>query len=517
MLTGDLLTQSRDWISNRKQDIDQGILEYLELSLQYEERKRLIEASTKIELIFEADASRLANRTHEAKHSGFLKLKYLRSEIFRRKADDGLWKLHLASLTYDPDSVRHILPRLESCAPEELAPICTFVAPIYDDLIATGELSTTEPRMNDDVFIRRVAACVLMSKRAHEVEFDAERVARILANENPLMVRDFVMAMRTARDRLFPPLLCTVQDTEEVAAVRDTAALLILDLFDDNAEKIAMVLGSASIQVFNVALGRLVGEERRSKDLIFALKIKLQETYQQNGFNGNLPLSQSAARMAATLARLGYLGHANKVLRLDECTDLKSQYSIQLKRIKVDQHEIAEAFFAEQTPQCIYWLGIAIGEFELADFEDLTKQRLLKCIEERYEHHNSAGAHGICGWLLDRFDCQRRRLEIDKRTASSSLDSDREWINLKTPVGLQRFIVVEPGEYIRGSPEDENGFAPYEGPQKLTIVKNKPAVAARGVTVGEFREFCNSGENFNMPLNITPFSPDDAHPIISLT
>lgn len=517
LLAGDLLKQGKAWIHNRKTDIDRSILEYVELSIQNDEHKRVIEAAAKIELILEADASRLADRIHEAKYLGFLEPKYLRSEISKRKTDTEIWKLQLASLTYDPGAVRHILPRLDACEPSELVPICTFLKPIYEELIATGGLSTTDPKTRDDVFLRRVAACLLMSPTTEEVEFNADRVAYILAHENPLMVRDFVLAMRSARARLFDPLLRIIEDMKEVAAVRDTAALLILDFFEDSAEEIAAVLGSASIQVYNVALGRLFDESRRASELVSALKLKLQDACNQNGFDGNFQLSQSAARMSATLARLGQIDEANKVLRLSGCTDVKSQYCAQLKRIKVDQHEIVESFVAEQDSESIYWLGIAIGEFELSDFEGMTKRSLLNCLEERYEHHQSAGVHGICGWLMDHFGCVRKRIDIDKRTISSHLDADRQWINLQTPVGVQRFVLIEGGEYIRGSHETEDGFASYEGPQQLTTVKNKLAVATLGVTVGDFRKFCDTETNFKMPLNIAPFSPDDDHPIISIT
>ncbi len=162
-----------------------------------------------------------------------------------------------------------------------------------------------------------------------------------------------------------------------------------------------------------------------------------------------------------------------------------------------------------------YGLLLALGEFQ----EQLTvnDSEIVDQLARWYEHDPSSAIHSAIGWLLRHLGEEALTTELDKKISVTEVpnltDIEKEWfvLNLnpetheKTASIYLTFVVFQPGEFVIGSPQSEQGRNARNEEQTLVRINDPFAVCDREVTNGQWKK-----------LGGTPVSGDAAMPVIGV-
>jgi len=242
LLSGRLLSEAEALLSERRTDIERVVNQYLVASMEANEQKKQIRASSKLDVILNAEPSRLIEKIEDARSTGYLSPTFLEQKFAEAENDANIWKLRLAALTEGGDHLAAVLKKLDNCLHDELFSICFFLQKNSTDSLGKLCLQLKNEEMNDEIFIRRAAALAYVSQDTNRLSNYSKRCSSILSKENPLLVREFIQVFKPVRSVLYDHLIEIVSSPRETMPVRDTAALAILELFDKDVEKLAPLL-----------------------------------------------------------------------------------------------------------------------------------------------------------------------------------------------------------------------------------------------------------------------------------
>jgi len=124
-------------------------------------------------------------------------------------------------------------------------------------------------------------------------------------------------------------------------------------------------------------------------------------------------------------------------------------------------------------------LLLALGEFDQDRLPPAEREALGPRFLELYRDDPDARIHGAVGWLLRQWGQEKEVEKIDQGLATGKVKGQRQWyVNGQR----QTFAIAPPGEFETDSPTEQG--------KRLTVrVKHRFALAAREVTVAEFRSF----------------------------
>jgi formylglycine-generating enzyme required for sulfatase activity len=353
----------------------------------------------------------------------------------------------LALAAVDQGQVEYLSWRLLLAGPAEVVVIRDTLFP-YRDALSEQLWGVLEDR-NGDPDQRLRAACVLACFAPDDPRWDkvGGEVAAKLVTENALVLGQWVDALRPVRRVLLPPLATFLEDDKRGAEHRRTIAgfygtyaadspgafaplekRLAEESAPDAADdaKLALARRQANIGVALVFMGR--------GDKVWPL----------------LRHSPDPTRRSYIIDRLGPGGVAPRVLidRLDGQTELSVRRALLL----------------------------ALGEYDPERLLPAERDRLVGRLAALYRDAPDPGIHGAAGWLLRRWGQQGKVENIDRTLATRKPEGDRQWyVNGQG----QTFVIVPRGEFDMG-----------DGPgRKRVRVDHRFALAARDVTVAEFRQF----------------------------
>jgi len=85
----------------------------------------------------------------------------------------------------------------------------------------------------------------------------------------------------------------------------------------------------------------------------------------------------------------------------------------------------------------------------------------------------------------------KRKLEQEKKEAAALRQKREAPLIEPSPLGME-FVLVSPGKFTMGSPPNEKGHRPDEGPQREVQISKSFYLGKYEVQVAEFREFVNA-------------------------
>jgi formylglycine-generating enzyme required for sulfatase activity len=154
----------------------------------------------------------------------------------------------------------------------------------------------------------------------------------------------------------------------------------------------------------------------------------------------------------------------------------------------VTRREAAEGAERKTYDGVIYGILLALGEYQLADVPENRQETLPNQLVEWYALHPSSAVHGATGWLLRQWGFDREVRSADE-TPTPGTDEElfrRQWfvkaVDVKQPDGQSAgkaesqhiyftFVVLPPGGYRIGSPDDERDRQIDEQRQRIPLTR----------------------------------------------
>jgi formylglycine-generating enzyme required for sulfatase activity len=193
-------------------------------------------------------------------------------------------------------------------------------------------------------------------------------------------------------------------------------------------------------------------------------------------------LARRQANAAAALAALGRGEKAWPLLRHSPDPTLRSYLIDRLVPGGVAARVLIDRLNPEREPDVSARRAVllTLAEFDAPQLLPAEREALAPRLLALYRDDADPGIHGAVGWLLRHWELQSRgKVEaIDRELATGQVEGGRQWyVNGQH----QTFVIVPPGEF-----ETEKAL---QGKRLKVRVEHRFALAAREVTVAEFRRF----------------------------
>lgn len=518
VLRGSLLSDGRLWMTtDRVRDVKALVREYVEESLAVFEEEARTRYEGLLRTLLGAEPENISSLIAEMRASfANIQMGVVDGFLDENRNDRGVWKIRLLRLRDDATQGEHILEHLKGCDPSELPPIILALKDISDIVADPLKALLVNDQATLPASLR--AACVYANLEPRDDIWHkiARRIAEGLIGENPLHLLVFTQCLMPVADHLFDSIRVIMSDDSQQNAVRDNAALILLEFAENSSDKIVEILINCTDQVLEFVFG--AAKVKADHDGIAARLREIVRVPSDPLSSERLLLENGRRRASAAivLAKMGSLRDSLPVLSDQATPDSASQFVFRAKRLGVDCGALAQELVRAETAERIYWLSLAVGEYAWEDIAPVTRNALLKETVKRFREHPSAAVHSVSAWLLDALKQHSVLESASQELSTLGRSKERDWFHVRGPCGPIAFVEVPAGEFRMGALEDEAGFKPYEGPAHLRIIEKPFAACVREVTVGEYAAFVS--ETGAAPLqNIAEFSPDQMHPAIALT
>jgi formylglycine-generating enzyme required for sulfatase activity len=511
VLRRQLYDEGMKWFEQRHDDMKPLISEFMLASKHINEQEREAISEELAKSLMHSAPSNLSQLIGELKARNALESPRV-ARLLEDEDCAGVWKLRLAFVEKEPSYATHILKRLEICEPSELSAISRELIgisdivsdPIRNDLLVT-ESSTKLLNFS----------CIYSQLCPDDVEVWSkitDGLSDILVRQSPLHIIDYTTLLQPVAENLFRPLKRNVISTTSDDNTRDASALIFMRFFQDDPKRFAWLLSVCSLNIYPTVFSQLNQVRSFDEKVIGYLSSLVRKQSDSQKPEENLLFEGKAkANAAVTLAKLNRIADAAQVFH--DCTDSASQFTFRCKQLAVPAQRIVEQLTKSTSFTQIYWLTIALGEYDQEEIEPVSRNAVVKVLLERYRLHNDPGVHAVSGWLLGLWGINAQDIngEFTRKNPGQA-----SWFSIPGPCGPIPFVRVAEGQFSMGSPSHEAGYKPYEGPVHDVLIAESLAVCARTVTVGEFKEFLLETGRPPLP-NIDPFSPDNNHPVVAIT
>jgi serine/threonine protein kinase/formylglycine-generating enzyme required for sulfatase activity len=435
------------------------------------------------------------------------------TKLARQSTVDSKERLHtgLALVPEDAGEVPFLFERLLIARPDEVVIIRDSVGGHRREL-ADRLWGVLEDR-RADAAARLRAACALAeyapdSPRWQQVRGD---VARQLVTEPALFVGKWAEALRPAQHWLVAPLSDIFRDNSRPESERDLAASLLADYAASDTRVLVDVINAANERQYAVLMPKL---QAHAAQAIPLLERELESTLApQTPEASKEALAKRQAQAAVTLLRLGSSERVWPILRHRPDPGLRTYVIHRLGPLGVDARVLVQRLAEEPDVSARCALLLSLGEFTLAQFDEVHREGMLTKLVQIYRFDPDPGMHAAAEWLLRRWrrDTEIKRVDRDM-VSREPVDNRRWYVN-----GEGQTLVAMPGplEFLMGSPATEpDRVAEYEFYHTERIGRSF-AIATKEVTVEQFRRFLEANKLGHDYAKKS--SPDENGPIINVT
>jgi formylglycine-generating enzyme required for sulfatase activity len=420
----------------------------------------------------------------------------------------------LALLGADPSVERFLFRMMLGAGPDELMLIRGALAPggarFADELRRTVEDEAAEPGAR----FRAAAALAAFAPEHPCLVAEGERVVSTLLAVNPLELGSWAEAFRPARAALLDPLRDEFGGDDPNRS--RVAATVLADYASDRPDLVLDLLLIADPRQY----ATLFPKVRDHLNLVTgALTRELAKSPPPGASHARRDeWAGRRANAVATLARVGETGPLGPALRHAADPRVRSYLLHRLGPLGVDPRTLIERLEPEPEASVRSAVVLALDAYPPEVLTGDERRALAARLLDAYGRDPDPGFHAAVGWLLDRWGYAADLDRLDRSLAGAPAGA-RGWY---VAPGGQTFVVIrDPADFTMGSPEDEQelGRNPVERQHRRRIPRSF-ALAAREVTVAEFREFLRAQDPPSVAYDDADqreFSRDGGGPALSMT
>jgi formylglycine-generating enzyme required for sulfatase activity len=367
-------------------------------------------------------------------------------------------------------------------------------------------------------------------------------IAEQLVESNP----EFQPILRESLRKVRQQLLVFIEkifeeekvDMQHLSATSLAAANALTDYAATDLPLLTRLLVVANAEQFSVVYP-LVAAAKDASIITTLAKVAGTPPPEQMGSFDRIGFGQKRANAAVSLLRLGEIDHVLPVFEVTDDPEAQTQFIFRCRERGVKAEELLALFnqvnalgsgLDKKVNSAQYALLLALGQFELAEIPQESRDKLVTELAGLYRIHPSSGVHGASGWLLRRWG----KTELAKKVDETPVDYQpgREWFTLAInvqpnsmdPIALldfigphlplpkdtfyYTFIVFPPGEYLIGSVHDEVGVVGIDEQRHPVKISRFFAMLDREITMSELIAF--SPDYFRAAMQFYNSKPSDA-------
>jgi formylglycine-generating enzyme required for sulfatase activity len=422
---------------------------------------------------------------------------------------DARKQLHasLALLPVDGTQVTYLYDRLLDAEPREVPVIRDALAAHKNELLEKLWAVALKPEKGKEP--QRLRAAAALAKYDPESDKWAQCSPLVVNNlvlENSVYLGQWSEAFLPAKKSLLGALADIFRDrNSERASERTLATNLLAQYAADSPQLLADLLMDADDEQFAVIYPKLKDRAEQGLPLLTAeIDMKLPADLPSSD-NKRDTLAKRQANAAVALLRMNQPAKVWPLLK--HCPDprVRSYLIHRLSPLGADAGAIVKELEIESDLTIRRALVLSLGENSETDFTPDARNALLPKLQEMYRTASDPGLHAACEWLLRRWkqeawltqvneawakdkEQREKRLEgIGKALAKDKEKTPPQWyVNTQ---GQTMVVIPGPVEFLMGSPPTEAGRNGNETPQHKTRIGRTFVLAAKSVTLGEYRKF----------------------------
>ncbi len=301
-------------------------------------------------------------------------------------------------------------------------------------------------------------------------------------------------ALRPAKKHLIPSLASIFRDTKQKEQPRSFATETLADYAADQPEELFNLLADAEQFQFPILFAKMAEHKNREKASALA-RDEFQKRPAAKATEEEKELwAKRQANAAVALLRLGSSDGVWAQLKASPDPRVRSYIVHWLGPLGGDPQQIIQRFDAEPDVTIRRALVLMLGQFGDSQLSKVERRSLIDKLLVVFENEPDAGLRSAADWLLRKWG-QGTRLEgvieklksDDKQLQVRKSSEKRQWyVNSQK----QTFVIVDPGEFLMGSPQSEPGRSRNEGeaPHRVRIGR-RFAIATTEITKERFERF----------------------------
>lgn len=202
-------------------------------------------------------------------------------------------------------------------------------------------------------------------------------------------------------------------------------------------------------------------------------------------------LGQRRASAAITLLRQGQREQIFDVLRVGSDPESLSQFVHRCHSWGVKAGELLECVDRVDSlrkpltgsdrktqDRVLYGLLLALGDFQFDEISSASRQPLVDRLVRWHGQDPNSGIHGATGWLLRHWGFEKESSRVDQTPVPFDPTGQRDWYTLEIKVPKSdgqvfslyfTFVVVSPGEYLLGTPDQNADWT--ERPRRVRLTR----------------------------------------------
>ncbi|MGW2220052.1 nSTAND1 domain-containing NTPase [Nonomuraea sp. NPDC001684] len=516
LLRGRILSEAESWLASKgREHIAPDLLDYVDHSCHARDRDRGKAAMSRAAFLLSARPDEVLSII-ESLQPHFALIESRLETLLAEAAEGERWRVLLALASGDPSKATLLISEFCNVIPHELVIIRNALA-AHKEIILERLWEKTDPAAAHSQ--ERFRSAILLADFA---PYDrrwaniASDVAKTLAHENQLHLREWVSALRPVRDMLLDPLQWHFLN-EPREGVRESAAVLLIELAYDRPSFLARLASESLPQNYEQFFVRL-GQSSRSLEIAQGALQSIAAERPRQGLleTERVRVGKRRAVAACTLLRMGVTTGVQDILADSEDPEALTQFIHQVKQRGLPAESLIHFLPEADTAACRYGLLLALGGYPIDQVPSNMLAGILDSVTTWYEQDPDSGVHSACFWLLQKWEMSSRLGEVDRVAKPYDPASHRNWFTIRAAESLLTFVKYEPGVFLMGSPETELERSSYESPQHEVHLTRPFAVCTREVTRGEFETFMMETGIKGLP-NIDEWSPLRSEPVVAPT
>ena len=374
--------------------------------------------------------------------------------------------------------------------------------PYRDKLVTEMWLAAEVSASARDRRLRALCALAAFDPASPRWTDAGKLAAEALVAENPLLAATWVKALRPVRQSLLPGLQAVFHDRTRGDLQRSLATGILADYAAERPEVLADLLMDADDKQFAVIYPKLTElGEAGMPWLLGEVGKPMPDTDEE----AKEVFAKRQANAAVALLKMNRPEKVWPLLKHGPDPRVRSYLIHRLAPLGADAGVVVRRLDSEPDLSIRRALLLALGEFQEADVPSEERESRLLKLREWYSTERDPGLHSAVEWLLRTWKEEawltlvNEKWARDKEQRETRLEGIRRLLTKekeKTPPqwyvnGQGQTMVVVPGpvEFMMGSPSTEAGRIDLDERQHRVRIGWTFAVAAKPVTVEEYRKF----------------------------